>query len=526
MSSRPTGASVTSCASAEPPREGPRRPRGRGRRAAWGAVVGLLLTGCTVGPNFTRPPAPAVSGYTQEPVTLPPPGGTDIEQRFVIEAAVARQWWELFRSPQLNETIALALTGSPTLASARATLAQAEAVVAQVRGVYYPQVDLAGTANSSSTRETTDASARRPSTTTGATINVFSFGPLLTYDPDIFGHNRRFVEQEAALAENQRYQLAAAYLSLAAGAVTQAVIIASTRAQIQAAEQVIATDEHNLELVRIEFEAGAVAMTDVLLAQSQLASDRTLLPPLRQQLDVARHALSVLVGESPAEWSPPDFDLAALTLPAELPVILPSELIHQRPDILAAEAQLHAANAAVGVATALLYPNVTLSAAWTVERAVREGPGLLDTTSLITSLAGGLTAPLFHGGALEAQRRAAVAAFEAQLATYRQVLLLAFGQVADTLRALQNDAELLRAQIAALTTSEASLKLAQDAYSAGRGSLIQVLDAQRLYQQALLGYVRAKAQRYQDTVLLFQTMGGASQDWLEAAAAGPRYMGR
>src|SRR5207302_3021 len=184
-------------------------------------------------------------------------------------------------------------------------------------------------------------------------------------------------------------------------------------------------------------------MTDVLLAQSQLASDRTLLPPLQQQLDVARHALSVLVGETPAQWSPPDFELEALALPAELPVILPSELIHQRPDILAAEAQLHAANAAVGVATALLYPNVNLSAAWTVERTVRQGAGLLDTTSLFTDLAGGLIAPLFHGGALEAQRRAAVAAFEAQLATYRQVVLLAFGQVADTLRALQNDAELL-----------------------------------------------------------------------------------
>ncbi|PYM31973.1 MAG: histidine kinase, partial [Candidatus Rokuibacteriota bacterium] len=146
---------MTSCASAEPPRERP-RPRGRGRRAAaWGAVAGLLLAGCAVGPNFTRPPAPAATGYTREPVALPPPGGTDIEQRFVTETAVARQWWELFRSPQLNETIALALTGSPTLASARATLAQAEAVVAQVRGIYYPQVDVAGTAKSSSARDTT-----------------------------------------------------------------------------------------------------------------------------------------------------------------------------------------------------------------------------------------------------------------------------------------------------------------------------------------------------------------------------------
>src|SRR5207245_9993638 len=177
------------------------------------ACTGLLLTGCAVGPNFTPPTAPAVRGYTPEPVSLPAPGGTDTEQRLVIEAAVARQWWELFHSPQLNKTITLALTGSPTLTSARATLSQAEAVVAQARGIYYPQLDLAGTASTISTQTTTDASARKASATTGTTINLFSFGPLLAYGPDIFGHNRRFVEQQAALADTQRYHLAAAYPS-------------------------------------------------------------------------------------------------------------------------------------------------------------------------------------------------------------------------------------------------------------------------------------------------------------------------
>jgi len=396
---------VTSCASAEPPCERPRRPRGRGRRAAWGAVAGLLLAGCVVGPNFTRPPAPAATGYTKEPVPLPPPGGTDIEQRFVTETAVARQWWELFPLTATQRDDRPRPDGQPDARERPGDPRASRGGGGAGPGDLLSAGRCRGDAKSSSARDTTDASARRPSTTTGSTINLFSFGPFLTYDPDLFGHNRRFVEQEAALAENQGYQLAAAYLSLSAGVVSQAVTIASTRAQIKAAERVIATDEHNLELVRIEFDAGAVAMTDVLLAQSQLASDRTLLPPLQQQLDVARHALSVLVGETPAQWSPPDFDLEALALPAELPVILPSELIHQRPDILAAEAQLHATNAAVGVATALLYPNVTLSASWTVERAVRQGPGLLDTTSLITDLAGGLIAPLFHGGALEAQRR-------------------------------------------------------------------------------------------------------------------------
>jgi NodT family efflux transporter outer membrane factor (OMF) lipoprotein len=348
---------------------------------------------------------------------------------------------------------------------------------------------------------------------------MFSFGPLLTYSPDLFGRSQRFVEQQAALAETQRYQLAAAYLALTAGAVTQAITIASALAQLKAIEDIVAIDEHNLELVRLEFEAGSVARTDLLSAESQLATDRTLLPPLQQQLSAARHALSVLVGRTPAQWSSPDFELDALTLPVELPVTLPSDLVHERPDILAAEAQLHAASAAIGLATAQLYPTITLSASWTLQTAT--AGALFDTSTFLSNVIAGLATPLFHGGALEAQRRAAIDAFAAQLGDYRQTVLLAFGQVADMLRALEHDADLLSAEGAALTTSAASLKLAQDAYAAGRGTLLQVLDAERLYGQALLGYAKAKGQRYLDTVLLFEALGGAAREWLEAAGGQP-----
>src|SRR5207245_1051675 len=244
--------------------------------------------------------------------------------------------------------------------------------------------------------------------------------------------------------------------------------------------------------VRIAFTAGSVARTDVLSAESQLAGDRTLLPPLLQQLSVARHALSVLVGKTPAEWSPPDFELETLTLPDELPVTVPSELVRRRPDILAGEAQLHAAGAAIGVATAQLYPSVTISPSWVLQAI----GGPVAAPSILGSIAGDIVAPIFHGGALKAQQRAAVDAYESELGVYRQTLLVAFGQVADILRALQHDAELLGSETAAVTASKASLALAQDAYAAGRGSLVQVLDAQRLYAQALLGYARAKGQRY------------------------------
>jgi NodT family efflux transporter outer membrane factor (OMF) lipoprotein len=345
---------------------------------------------------------------------------------------------------------------------------------------------------------------------------MFSVAALMNWTPDLFGRNRRTVEQQAALAETQRYQLGAAYLTLTADAVSQALTIATTLAEIKATQDIIAADEHNLELVRISFEAGLVARTDVLSAESQLAGDRTLLPPLQQQLSVARHALSVIAGKTPAEWTPPDFELDALALPGLLPVTIPSELVHDRPDILAAEAQLHAASAAIGVATAQLYPSLTISPAWALQAVATGGP--VAAPSILAGVAGSLTQPLFHGGALQAQRRGAVDAYEAQLGTYRQTVLVAFGQVADVLRALEHDAELLGAESAAVTSSAASLELAQEAYAAGRGTLVQVLDAQRLSAQALLGYARARGQRYLDTALLFEAMGGAAQSWLQARA--------
>jgi len=237
-------------------------------------------------------------------------------------------------------------------------------------------------------------------------------------------------------------------------------------------------------------------------------------------LNVAEHALAVLLGKAPAEWTPPDLDLETIALPEELPLTLPSSLVRQRPDILAAEAQLHAASAAIGVATAQLYPDLTLSAAWTQQSGALGT--FLDPASAAWSIGASLTAPLFHGGTLEAQRRAAVEGFNAELAVYRQTVLQSFGQVADVLRALEHDAELVAAERRALDTAEASLKLTQDSFSAGQATFLQVLVAQRLYQEARLGYVRARAQRYLDTAQLYVALGGAAADWNGALAAGNR----
>jgi NodT family efflux transporter outer membrane factor (OMF) lipoprotein len=226
---------------------------------------------------------------------------------------------------------------------------------------------------------------------------------------------------------------------------------------------------------------------------------------LRQQLAVARHALAVLIGELPANWQPPRFDLTDFALPLDLPVSLPSALIHDRPDIMGAEAQLHAASAEVGVATANLYPQIDLTASFSEQGLIDGGVGALPAWSL----AAGLTAPLFHGGTLSAERRAAVDAYQASLETYKQTVLQSFGQVADVLEALAHDAEQLSAQQHAMQVAAASLRLTRLSYSEGNANIIQVLDAQRLSQQAQLGYVRAQIQRRQDTAQLFLAMGGA-----------------
>lgn len=471
----------------------------------------LLLWGCTVGPDFRRPEPPESKTYTRSSIELPGAGPADAKQILVGGTTVVSKWWELFRSPPLDDVLVLALDGSPTLDAARASLAQAQEAIAVARGALYPQVDVsAGAARQRSGGSVVQGPAP-------VVANVLSVGPTVSYGPDVFGGTRRLIEQQSALAEVQRNELAAAYLALTGNAVTQAINIGSAREQIEAVREIIAIDERNLDLVRIEQEIGKATQVDVLNARSVLAADQALLPPIRQQLSVARHALSILVGQPPAAWSPPDFELAALSLPAELPVSLPSDLVRERPDILAAEAQLHAATAAIGVATAQLYPSITLSASWT-QQSVSMGT-LFEGSSGLWSVAAELTAPVFHGGALQAQRRAAENALAVQLALYRQTVLQAFGQVADTLRALQHDAEAIAAQHNALEAAQASLELTQESYAAGQSSFLQVLEVQRLYQQARLGYARARGQRYLDSVQLFMAMGGGARDWSDLAPA-------
>jgi len=337
-------------------------------------------------------------------------------------------------------------------------------------------------------------------------FNLFQIGPTVSYALDLFGGTRRQIERAAALADVRHDALDAAYLALTGNVVIEAVDVAAIRGQQKAVSDTLEIDRENLSLVQRERKAGTVPDSDVITAESQLATDETQLPGLDQQLSVARHALAVLLGRAPGDWSPPNFDLATLTLPDRLPVSLPSELVHQRPDIQAAEARLHAASAQIGVATAQLYPSITLSGAIGV--AGLDGGHLFDPAGLVWSVAAGLTQPIFDGGTRQAVRRAALALFKAAAADYQQTVLQGFGQVADILQALAHDADLLAAQQHALDMATEAVRLQRIDYANGGIGILGMLDAQRQYQQARLGYVRAEAQRYQDTIQLLVAMGG------------------
>jgi len=308
------------------------------------------------------------------------------------------------------------------------------------------------------------------------------------------------------------FALDAAHLSLSGTVMGQALAVAAAGAELAAVQAIIGNDAQNIRLVETSVGVGAGTQTQLVTAQSQLASDRTLLPELRQRQAVARHALAILVGKTPAEWSPPDFALGDFTLPEEIPAALPSELAHRRPDILAAEAQLHAASAAIGVATANLYPNLTLTGTFTLQSLALGGPFIAAY-----SAAAGLVQPLFSGGRLSAERRAAIDRYDAALATYKQTVLEAFGQVADRLQALASDADQLNAQAAAAQSAGRALELARSGYGLGGSGILDVIDAQRRYSQAQIGLARAKAQRLLDTAQLYVALGGSTP---VSAAAG------
>ena len=449
----------------------------------------LALSACAVGPDYT-PPAPPVSAhYDQEAESRP---GVAFGEK------IGGDWWAVFASDKLDGVMRRAIAGNLDLAAADATIAQASEAVASARDGLSPQIDY----GSGIGRQ------RLSSPPQAGASNFYAVGAQVSFDPDIFGGTHRAIEQREALAEFQQRRYEAAYLTLTGDVASQAILLASARAQIEAVRTLLADDRKTLDLVRLAHATGSVTQVEVALAETQLAEDETLLPPLAQQRDAARHALSILAGAGPADWIAPDFDLADFALPGKLPVSLPAELAHERPDILEAEAELHAASAAVGVATANLYPHLTLSASLT--QAASDPGSFFEPGGVFWGVATGLAGPVFHGGSLEADRRGAVDSYNASLARYRQTVIRSFGQVADVLQSINHHAEERSAQERALSSAEMSLILNQGGYRGGETGVLQVLDAQRAYERALLGQIKVRTAQYLDTTQLLVALGGNS----------------
>jgi len=468
----------------------------------------LSLAACVVGPDFVKPKAPAVDRFTTE--ELP---NIELATRAADAGAVpGQEWWTAFHSAKLDDTVKVALAGNRRLQVAQATLTEAREIYGASRGARLPSAELAA----SNARQKYGAAFlggfKLPPFT------AYSVGVNVSYVLDYTGGVRRGIEQQQALAEEREHEVTAAHLSLTGNVVLQALTIASARARIRAVESILEEDSRNMDLVKKALEEGSVARVDLLAAQSQLAQDQTLLPPLRQELSVARHALAVLVGQTPGTWAPPDFELEDFAALAPLPVSLPSELARRRPDIRASEAQLHAATAEIGVATANLYPQIKLTGS--LSQQALKVDDLFNSSALAYGLAGNLTAPLFNGGRLRAERRAAEAARQAALASYEQTVLTAFGQVADVLAALEHDAEFTTAQQQFLDVAENNLALTRESYSAGNVGVLQILDAERLVQRARIGVAGAHAQRLQDTAELIVALGGDSPLDTATASAG------
>jgi len=475
------------------------------------AAAVVLLAGCAVGPDFKHPAAPEITRYTREPMaqTASTDTAAGQRQRFVVDRDIPQEWWTLYRSPALNALIERSLANNPNLQAAMATLRAAHQAVYAQEGKFFPLLQ----ANFNPTRQQTAASLS-PIPASGALIyNLYTAQVLVSYTFDVWGLNRRTVESLQALADVQRFEVEAAYLALTANVAVAAITEASLRGQIDATNQLIAINGKMLDILRRQLDKGLGARGDVAVQEAALAQVKATLPPLRKALAQQRDLLAALSGSYAGEGPRETFRLADLHLPTELPMSLPSQMIEQRPDVRAAEEQVRAASAQVGIATANLLPTFTISANGGYTSTVLIN--LLSPQNLAWSLVGNATQTVFDGGTLLHQLEGANDTYQAAAWTYRGTVIDAVQNVADSLRALQADADALRAARGFERAAKTSFDLAQQQFEAGRTNVLLMLTAEQTYLQAKIQVVQAQAARLTDTAALFQALGGG---WWNRAA--------
>lgn len=461
-----------------------------------------LLGGCkTVGPDFHRPVPAVADAYAAPPHSKSAPVA-------IVGEGPQAQWWQAFGSPEINALVTRALAGNQTLVASMATLAKAREQVKAANGRLQPQVSV----NASVEHEKVNLNAFGfDSSAFGVSLGnpeftLFSVGGGVNYDLDLFGGNHRAAEQAAAEAEAQWHETEAAHLTIAGRVVMQALMIAALNDRIAAQQALVSDDQRNVTLTERKRAGGTGTLVEVLTAQQQMASDKAGLPQLDQQRTEARDLLAVLIGVTPGELGATDLSLGALTLSAQVPVTMASELVHKRPDILAAEARLHAATAAIGVAQAKLYPNITLGASFA--QMARHPEQIFNWSSNSFNLLGGLTAPIFDGGRLKAGKRAAEAEVKASVARYRQTVLESFGQVSDLLSALENDSRSLALQNEAAGVAERSLDLSRRSFNVGNTGILQVIEASRGVERSKIGLVDARARQFVNVARLYVATAG------------------
>jgi NodT family efflux transporter outer membrane factor (OMF) lipoprotein len=483
------------------------------RGACLGALAASVLCACAVGPDFVRPTPPAADGYTREPLLTAAIAADDQAQRFTPGATLTADWWRMFKSDQLDAVVAQAIAHNQTLQAAEATLRQSQDNLRAGYGVFFPQIGI----GASALRERT-APIQQGLGTPGSIFNLLTLSGVINYAIDVFGGARRTVEGLKSQVEDQRYASKAAYVTLSANVVNTSIARAAYAAQIRATEQLIALENEQLLLTEAQVRSGVAAYSNLLSIRSLIAANQASLAPLKLKVSQAEHLLATLEGVVPSKVILPEIELTELTLPANLPVSLPSDLVRQRPDILSAEAQLHVASANIGVATAAMFPSFSLNG--TYGAAGRNLNNLEADSGRFWSVGPSVSIPVFRGGSLWFGRQAAIEAYHASEANYHQTVLSAFAQVADSLKALEYDADALQAQADSRRASAEALKLLQDNYRAGLAAYLDVLTADVQYHQATIAYLQAVALRHQDTVALFVALGGGWWNAPDATAGG------
>ncbi len=489
--------------------------RGRKFGIFFSALACLTAAGCAAGPDFTRPEAPNTDRYNYggDPKEFSA-AGTERQQIIAGSEPVAN-WWKLFNSSRIDAIVSEGLENNPSLQAAQASLRESQENLRAGSGVFFPQAG----ATFAETREKSSP-ASSGSSSVGKLFNLSTLSASVSYVLDIAGGQRRTVEGLAAKVDQQRAIGLGTYIILSGNLVNTSIAIAAYQAQIDELELLASLEKEQVAIAEKQYKAGVVAFSSVLALQSQLDALEASIPPVEQQLNRAENLLAMLTGRLPSEFRTPKIMLSEIALPDDLPLSLPSELVRQRPDILAAEAQLHAASAGIGQATAALFPSFTLSAGY--GQASLSANNLFDKANSFWNLGANIAAPIFNGGSLRAKRRAAIAAYDQSFANYRATVLSAFAEVANTLRALQHDAEVVQKASRALDTAGLSLNLLQANYRAGLVNYLQVMAADRDYRQAKISLIQARALQLQDTAALYVALGGG---WKNDAVANKKLSG-